>query len=1241
MKLRHHQEICMNNIDKHFKENESKALIKMFCGSGKSFIIYNCLLKYGNNLSVVVVPSINLITQFNRDYLLNEDKKKYNKKHFKKEFELITICSKNELETSKTKINFTTDEDDILEFLLKEEDKIILITYQSLEILTKIVQENDLKIDLLCFDEAHHIFGDGKKKLLFGINEDDNSDIDEYSENFIDSYVDKTLFFTATPKNSNGIMMYEPNNAININDEDFEIVDDEDTYIQEEPDCGKMIFEYMHLNGVNDNVLNDFNVRVDLYTENNDKSVFEAISRSILETGNNRVLTFHSRSETKSEKGSDVLSFTDSENNKQFQKCFTKVLKKEFPKLKDKYKNIHFKGITANTKNKTEILYEFDKTPDDEIYILASCKTIGEGVDTKNANMVVFVDPKQSYIEIVQNIGRVCRKNENTKQLATVLIPCYVDINKYKDCKTSEEKDKVIREEMSKTGNFNGILNVLSALRQEDPYLFELCLRYPETYTEKEINDNLKKNGLEYDKREYKKEELFKEYKVKYDDKKSEEENFKKLADKTEKNIQVINNKVLDDDIYVDNESEETLYFVKKDNDTYVKTKGETKEKKINKCNRNIKPFVHANDEIQVLWGIVGEIDLSKKVFGGYIKATVIPSSEEKWEEMLNKVKKYIDENGKRPTIYEKNLEVKKLGSWLSNQIQNYNKKNKIMKNAKIFKKWENFVCEYKNYFLDRNELWEKTLKEVSKFIIENNKRPSKRDSNYKIKKLALWISHNKTNYDKKIQIMSDLKIRKKWEEFISNNNKYFMDNNEEWLNTFKKLKDYMNENNKRPSSKDKNLEIKKLGIWLTRQQRIYKSKINIMSNIYIRDKWTEFINDYNNLLITKEELWKLNLNKTINYIKKYNNKPLTNDSNENFKRLGQWLSRQQINYKNNEDLMKNSSIKILWEKFIDDNKKYFFNNNEIWEHNLSKLKEYIKINKIRPSQHSKNLDDKFIGSWSSTQVKNYKNLKCTMKEPEIRSKWEEFITEYQQYFPDNQAIQKQPVKKSTTIKPKEENKPKETEKEKKQRILSEYQELTKKMSTQKSDTTRKMFKENYDLWYKYHDNRDFSFKGYDNQDEIPLNKIINYIETKSNRRLKILDLGCGRNLIKQHFKENRKLEITGYDYVSYNESKVCDISQLPNEDESVDICVFSQSLMGTNWKEYINEANRVLRYNGEMIISESKERYELIKEYIESLELHIKLDDYNETKRWFFLHVINDKINNESTYNKKIKVKM
>ena len=42
MELKLHQEECVENIRNNFINNK-KGLIKMFCGSGKSFIIYHSL----------------------------------------------------------------------------------------------------------------------------------------------------------------------------------------------------------------------------------------------------------------------------------------------------------------------------------------------------------------------------------------------------------------------------------------------------------------------------------------------------------------------------------------------------------------------------------------------------------------------------------------------------------------------------------------------------------------------------------------------------------------------------------------------------------------------------------------------------------------------------------------------------------------------------------------------------------------------------------------------------------------------------------------------------------------------------------------------------------------------------------------------------------------------------------------------------------------------------------------------
>lgn len=1162
MELRPHQIECVDKIKEHLK-NENKALIKMFCGSGKSFVIYHCLLELGKNLSVVVVPSINLITQFNRDYLLDKKKQEYNEKKFNKKYKLITICFKNELTNDKSDFVFTTEDNDITKFLRRKEDKIVLITYQSLEKLVNIVKNNNITINLLCFDEAHHILGMKMKDLLFGkdeenqTNDDLSADSDESSNGesdvesndlsldnntFIDDSVDKTLFFTATPQNRNGIMMYESYTNTSINDIEYEIIDDEDTTVAEEPHCGKMIYEYMHTNGVNDGILNDFKIRVDLYTENTDTSVFDAISRSILETGNNRVLTFHSRSETESDKGSNVKDFSN--KKKEFIECFNRVQKKEFPKAKEKYKNIEFVGITAKTKNRSKILQEFDESSDNEIYVLASCKTIGEGVDTKRANMVCFVDPKQSYIEIVQNIGRICRKND---RLATVLIPAYVDVEKYKECKGDREKiDDIIRKEMGKTGNFNGILNVLSALRQEDPYTFELCLKYPETYTKKEIGDNLRRKRLILNDREYSKEEIFEKSDLKYKDKKTEIENFERLADALERNVQVINQKVLENDIVIDKGCDETFYLVKTEDGKFMKVKNEKKIKdKIDKVNRNIKPIVHTNDEIKVLWSLENNID-GKGVFGGFIKSTVIESGEDVWMKKLEEVKDYINKNKKRPTPHRTCGEIKKLGNWLDGQICSYNKNIKLMKNDKIKRLFAQFLKEYAQYFRSVEKIWEEKLVKIGTYMDKHKKLPSRTDKDNDVRILGRWVQHQLENYNKKMHLMKITEMRSKWEVFEKKYEKYFLSNEQIWYNTLNDVIKYISENEKKPSGTDKNKEIKQ---------------------------------------------------------------------------IGQWLNTQQSRYKTDDRIYKNKEIKKKYEEFLTKYEKYFLSNEEIWENTLGKIAKYIDENGKRPNTEDKeNAENRSMARWLCVQKKNYKKNQYIMKQKNVRESWENFADTYKQYLTNNSITEEQkPTKKSTTIKAKEQT---ESLEQKRARIQSEYQELTKKMSTQKSSTTGEMFK-NESLWHQYHDSRDFSFQGYDNQNEIPINKIIAYLETKRNHKLKILDLGCGRNLIRQHFKDNKKFNVVGYDHVAFNESKKADISDLPEEDESVKICVYSQSLMGSNWKEYLDESKRVLEYNGEIIVSESVERYDPVKKYLEEIGMKIIKEDYNEKNRWFFIHAI------------------
>jgi hypothetical protein len=73
----------------------------------------------------------------------------------------------------------------------------------------------------------------------------------------------------------------------------------------------------------------------------------------------------------------------------------------------------------------------------------------------------------------------------------------------------------------------------------------------------------------------------------------------------------------------------------------------------------------------------------------------------DKWYNSLNKVKKYIDDNGKKPTISDKDKEIKKLGRWISLQQANYKNRKEVIIDEKICYEWSQFMIDYQQYVLN------------------------------------------------------------------------------------------------------------------------------------------------------------------------------------------------------------------------------------------------------------------------------------------------------------------------------------------------------------------------------------------------------------------------------------------------------------------------------------------------------------------------------------------------------------
>jgi superfamily II DNA or RNA helicase len=224
-------------------------------------------------------------------------------------------------------------------------------------------------------------------------------------------------------------------------------------------------------------------------------------------------------------------------------------------------------------------------------------------------------------------------------------------------------------------------------------------------------------------------------------------------------------------------------------------------------------------------------------------------SNEELWYNILENIKKYIDENKKLPSTIDKNKNIKSLGVWLSNQKTNYKKNEKLLKNEDIRKQFEEFIEEYKEYLLSDEEIWYLKLEKIKNYINENKKSPLSYDKNKNLKYLGSWLCHQKDNYKNNKGNMKIEKIKNKWKEFNEEYKEYLLSNEELWYNILENIKKYIDENKKLPSTIDKNKNIKSLGVWLSNQKKNYKNNEQIIKNEDIKKQFEEFLEEYKKYL--------------------------------------------------------------------------------------------------------------------------------------------------------------------------------------------------------------------------------------------------------------------------------------------------------------------------------------------------------------------------------------------------------
>jgi superfamily II DNA or RNA helicase/SAM-dependent methyltransferase len=1145
-----HQKLCVNKIEDHFQSGYTNALVKMSCGTGKSLIQYYLSCQYQKTL--LVVPSIALTGQFIKDYI-------FGKKYPRFPNPCMTVCSRNE--NKEIDIQVTTEEKDIIYFLKNNSSFFICCTYQSLK---KFLSCVNFKFDLCMLDEAHRSLGTIVQDSIFG--KKDTEDTEMYEDDLYDTDLSyssdeseisqdsnsteilitlqevskKQLYFTATPKNFNGKKMTGPNS-----------------------DCGELIFDYSLRQGVEDAVLKDYEIVVNISKIPSPKEkkikIFEAISRNALSTNNYRIMLFHTLASPSEKKPdlSSVSDYTSPSSKKLFKQTFQRIHREEFGTKE--IGNIVYEGITASTSSneRKDILERFEESKDTDVFLISSCRTIGEGVDTKMCNHICWVDPKQSIADIIQNIGRATRNNEKwgipSKTKATITIPVFIDVSKYEECANDVERDEALRDDIQTSENWDPILNVLSALKQDDPEYFEICLRYPKKFCQKEYerNNKLTKRAQEEyeDKQEIEHDQIIKDGKQEVDHhltaKKIEE-----YANSLDTPVELYTNSMEEPTKLIGEEKEGEVQRIYGNDETGEIFDMEEKEKgkgiQIPKRKKtNIR--THVDPEIRVLWKIREGYDFTKDMTSAFLDCQVV-DNEEKWMENYEKLKEFVQTYNSYPSPYIQNIRTKDekiLGRWIEYQRRSYRLKRSSLTIDKI-KLLESINGWFWNQNLD--DEWFKNYELLLSYVNQHKKLPSEKSPDEDIKKLAKWCASQRSNKrengrgreldDEKIKLLDEI-------------TGWYWEMEDKWLEMRNETFNFARLNGRLPNtSKSSSKDEKILGRWVNKQRECYKC-IKSIPPIPTRAKLTEEriklleeipgwywdisekIKVSSRNLSDIDKLWLIKRNNVLDFVKKNNRLPSTSiDVSEEEKELGIWVNNQRRAHK---CLMDNIHTKA-----------------RLNEERIKLLEEipgwyWHRSEKSKKSSSSKSTP--VITPHSSSPPKPRSYLRPIPNPKEEKSS-------------------------SRTFSPS---------------ALSTFHKKFKGMSssTYFNHIQPEEFKEYHRLAQEAEE--------HDNPEDKPLNIIADQLNQLPSIQ-KIADLGCGDATLSTLCTKHK---FTNIDAFALNDKvQVCNITKLPQKfRDSFDVVVLSRAMWATNKKDVLNEAKRILKPNGKIFICEPFKRWNWNKE--------------------------------------------
>lgn len=427
-------------------ENNNRATVVMACGTGKSLVALWAAERQASKTLLVLVPSLALVRQLLHEWLRETSWE---------QFSFMCVCSDptvvkgaDDLVVHQADLDFpvTTDSAIVRQYLDKpfSGTRIVFSTYQSAQVVAEGMpldaSGQRIPFDLGIFDEAHKTASRDGTRFSFAL-EDSNLPIRQ------------RLFFTATPRH------YDVRKKDKEGDSTL-------VYSMDRPEVyGPVVHTLSFAEAARRGIICDYKVVISVVTsamvddhllqkgevivggdavKARQVALQIALQKAVEKYGVSRIFTFHG-----SVKAARSFTSADSEGISQH--------------LPD-FNTLHVSGEmpTSRREDQMKAFRQADKA------VMSNARCLTEGVDVPAVDMVAFISPRKSKVDIVQATGRAMRRSPG-KEFGYVMVPLFVE----------QAANESIEEALKRTG-YDDVWDLLGAMREQDEVLVDIIRQMQE-----------------------------------------------------------------------------------------------------------------------------------------------------------------------------------------------------------------------------------------------------------------------------------------------------------------------------------------------------------------------------------------------------------------------------------------------------------------------------------------------------------------------------------------------------------------------------------------------------------------------------------------------------------------------------------------------------------------------------------------------------------------------------------------